>query len=105
MARTLKQFRFLPSAEAGLRALRERRMRVNKADFTAAKEQVLYRKNENTVSPSVERFLQYCSVGLTLFSPRDCICKVGLSQSGIEYCQRRRIVNEMQPYYTLCIGS
>lgn len=25
-------------------------MRVNKADFTAAKEQVLYRKNENTVS-------------------------------------------------------
>ena len=36
-------------AEAGLRALRERRMRVTKADFTAAKEQVLYRKNENTV--------------------------------------------------------
>ncbi|KAJ9108981.1 ATPase of 26S proteasome regulatory subunit 4 [Naganishia friedmannii] len=34
--------------EAGLRALRERRMRVNKVDFTAAKEQVLYRKNENT---------------------------------------------------------
>lgn len=36
------------SAEAGLRALRERRMRVNKADFAAAKEQVLYRKTENT---------------------------------------------------------
>ena len=33
--------------EAGLLALRERRMRVNKADFTAAREKVLYRKNEN----------------------------------------------------------
>lgn len=32
--------------EAGLLALRERRMRVNKADFTAAREKVLYRKNE-----------------------------------------------------------
>lgn len=39
---------FAPVAEAGLRALRERRMRVNKADFTSAKEQVLYRKTENT---------------------------------------------------------
>lgn len=34
--------------EAGLLALRERRMRVNKADFTAAREKVLYRKNEGT---------------------------------------------------------
>lgn len=36
--------------EAGLLALRERRMRVNKADFTAAREKVLYRKNEYVVS-------------------------------------------------------
>lgn len=34
--------------EAGLLALRERRMRVNKEDFTAAREKVLYRKNEGT---------------------------------------------------------
>jgi 26S proteasome regulatory subunit T2 len=34
--------------EAGLLALRERRMRVTKADFSAAREKVLYRKNENT---------------------------------------------------------
>jgi len=34
--------------EAGLLALRERRMRVNKVDFTAAREKVLYRKNEGT---------------------------------------------------------
>ena len=34
--------------EAGLLALRERRMRVNKTDFTAAREKVLYRKNEGT---------------------------------------------------------
>ncbi|KAJ3479529.1 hypothetical protein NLI96_g8998 [Meripilus lineatus] len=32
--------------EAGLLALRERRMRVTKADFTTAREKVLYRKNE-----------------------------------------------------------
>ncbi|EPQ52805.1 26S proteasome subunit P45 [Gloeophyllum trabeum ATCC 11539] len=32
--------------EAGLLALRERRMRVTKADFSAARERVLYRKNE-----------------------------------------------------------
>ncbi|KAI5119421.1 hypothetical protein M0805_009872 [Coniferiporia weirii] len=34
--------------EAGLLALRERRMRVTKADFTTAREKVLYRKNEGT---------------------------------------------------------
>ncbi|KAF8269542.1 26S protease regulatory subunit 4 [Lactarius quietus] len=34
--------------EAGLMALRERRMRVNKADFTTAREKVLYQKNEGT---------------------------------------------------------
>lgn len=34
--------------EAGLRALRERRMCVTNVDFTQAKEQVLYRKTENT---------------------------------------------------------
>ncbi|KAH8090878.1 putative 26S proteasome regulatory subunit 4 [Filobasidium floriforme] len=34
--------------EAGLRALRERRMRVNKADFAAAKEAVIHQKTENT---------------------------------------------------------
>ncbi|KIM33574.1 hypothetical protein M408DRAFT_310025 [Serendipita vermifera MAFF 305830] len=34
--------------EAGLLALRERRMRVNKVDFSAAREKVLYRKNEGT---------------------------------------------------------
>ncbi|EIW83942.1 26S proteasome subunit P45 [Coniophora puteana RWD-64-598 SS2] len=34
--------------EAGLLALRERRMRVTKTDFTAAREKVLYRKNEGT---------------------------------------------------------
>jgi len=34
--------------EAGLLALRERRMRVTKADFSSAREKVLYRKDENT---------------------------------------------------------
>jgi len=34
--------------EAGLLALRERRMRVNKADFTTAREKVLYSKKEGT---------------------------------------------------------
>ncbi|EIW68196.1 26S protease regulatory subunit 4 [Tremella mesenterica] len=34
--------------EAGLLALRERRMRVTKADFTSAREKVLYNKDENT---------------------------------------------------------
>ncbi|EJU04754.1 26S proteasome subunit P45 [Dacryopinax primogenitus] len=34
--------------EAGLLALRERRMRVTKQDFTTAREKVLYRKNEGT---------------------------------------------------------
>ncbi|KAG8770212.1 ATPase of 26S proteasome regulatory subunit 4 [Serendipita sp. 401] len=34
--------------EAGLLALRERRMRVTKADFSTAREKVLYRKNEGT---------------------------------------------------------
>lgn len=34
--------------EAGLLALRERRMRVIAADFKAAKERVLYQKNEGT---------------------------------------------------------
>jgi len=34
--------------EAGLMALRERRMRVNKADFTTAREKVLYQKTEGT---------------------------------------------------------
>jgi len=34
--------------EAGLLALRERRMRVTKTDFTSAREKVLYRKNEGT---------------------------------------------------------
>lgn len=53
--------------EAGLLALRERRMRVTKEDFTTAREKVLYRKDENTVS-----FL-YASVKLTI-SPRDCTC-------------------------------
>ncbi|KAG8870324.1 ATPase of 26S proteasome regulatory subunit 4 [Tulasnella sp. 331] len=34
--------------EAGLLALRERRMMVTKTDFTSAREKVLYRKNEGT---------------------------------------------------------
>ncbi|KIR58980.1 26S protease regulatory subunit 4 [Cryptococcus bacillisporus CA1873] len=34
--------------EAGLLALRERRMRVTRADFTTAREKVLYGKDENT---------------------------------------------------------
>ncbi len=34
--------------EAGLLALRERRMMVTKVDFTSAREKVLYRKNEGT---------------------------------------------------------
>lgn len=34
--------------EAGLLALRERRMRVTKADFTSAREKVLYSKKEGT---------------------------------------------------------
>lgn len=34
--------------EAGLLALRERRMRVTAADFRTAREKVLYRKNEGT---------------------------------------------------------
>lgn len=53
--------------EAGLLALRERRMRVTKEDFTAAREKVLYRKDENTVS-FLERNAELTS------SPRDCTC-------------------------------
>lgn len=34
--------------EAGLLALRERRMKVRNEDFAKAKENVLYRKNEGT---------------------------------------------------------
>jgi len=34
--------------EAGLLALRERKMGVSKVDFTSAREKVLYRKNEGT---------------------------------------------------------
>ena len=34
--------------EAGLMALRERRMRVAMEDFTKAKDNVMYRKNEGT---------------------------------------------------------
>ena len=34
--------------EAGLLALRERRMKVNSEDFRQSKENVLYRKNEGT---------------------------------------------------------
>ena len=34
--------------EAGLMALRERRMKVAMEDFTKAKENVMYRKNEGT---------------------------------------------------------
>lgn len=34
--------------EAGLLALRERRMKVTNEDFEKAKENVLYRKNEGT---------------------------------------------------------
>ena len=34
--------------EAGLLALRERRMKVTNEDFKKAKENVLYRKNEGT---------------------------------------------------------
>jgi len=34
-------------SEAGLLALRERRMKVTHTDFKKAKEKVLYRKNEN----------------------------------------------------------
>ncbi|KAJ6553895.1 hypothetical protein B0H10DRAFT_2123970 [Mycena sp. CBHHK59/15] len=34
--------------EAGLLALRERHVRDNKADFTSAREKVLFRKNEGT---------------------------------------------------------
>lgn len=40
--------------EAGLLALRERRMRVTKEDFTSAREKVLYRKDENTVSLNIK---------------------------------------------------
>ncbi|KAI0055247.1 26S protease regulatory subunit 4-like protein [Artomyces pyxidatus] len=36
------------ATEAGLMALCERRMRVNKADFTTAREKVLNQKNEST---------------------------------------------------------
>jgi hypothetical protein len=53
--------------EAGLLALRERRMRVTKEDFTTAREKVLYRKDENTVS------LFYSTSELTC-SLRDCTC-------------------------------
>lgn len=35
-------------SEAGLLALRERRMKVNNEDFRKSKENVLYRKQENT---------------------------------------------------------
>lgn len=53
--------------EAGLLALRERRMRVTKEDFTTAREKVLYRKDENTVS-CVQGGIKLTS------SLRDCTC-------------------------------
>jgi hypothetical protein len=71
-------------AEAGLRALRERRMRVNKADFTAAKEQVLYRKNENTVSCHLDRLSRLLN-GLALFSARRIVSVGSLVCINSEY--------------------
>lgn len=62
--------------EAGLLALRERRMRVTKEDFTAAREKVLYRKDENTVSGGWELIRAALTV-----SRRDCICDVGVDDN------------------------
>jgi ATP-dependent 26S proteasome regulatory subunit len=60
--------------EAGLMALRERRMRVNKADFTTAREKVrrfrldLQRKRLMTI-------VRYCT-RRTRVRLRDCICDI-----------------------------
>jgi hypothetical protein len=56
-------------------------MRVNKADFTAAKEQVLYRKNENTVGfRSDTRHSAHTDCLRNLYSPKDCTSKTFLWQ-------------------------
>lgn len=71
--------------EAGLLALRERRMRVTKEDFTQAREKVLYRKDENTVSATG------WSWDSTNGSLRDCICDVGrVDNACIGVCIRAR---------------
>lgn len=67
--------------EAGLLALRERRMRVTKADFTTAREKVLYRKDENTVSG-------LCCSGKT--QADSSACRLVSVRSGIEMMMRRR---------------
>jgi ATP-dependent 26S proteasome regulatory subunit len=59
--------------EAGLMALRERRMRVNKADFTTAREKVRR-------LPSVRRkrlmSIVRCCTRRTRVRLRDCICDI-----------------------------
>lgn len=58
--------------EAGLLALRERRMRVNKADFTTAREKVcLFRCVHECDTDGVYRF---CT-GRTRVRQRDCTCR------------------------------
>lgn len=62
--------------EAGLLALRERRMRVTKEDFTSAREKVLYRKDENTVSSGGRGELVEGSCAALTVSRLDCIFDV-----------------------------
>ena len=57
--------------EAGLLALRERRMRVTKADFTEAREKVCFH-----LSTSIVRYLLYyrCYIARTRVHPRVSTC-------------------------------
>jgi hypothetical protein len=58
--------------EAGLLALRERRMRVTKADFTAAREKVCLPRCAITVDSDWCGVCR-CSIGRMRARPRDCI--------------------------------
>jgi hypothetical protein len=61
--------------EAGMLALRERRMRVTKADFTAAREKVSWMFELRLTLLSCCRF---CT-GRTKAPPKACICSLSLS--------------------------
>lgn len=74
--------------EAGLLALRERRMRVTKQDFTSAREKVRPRFPQSFLSspwltlPCLFR----CYTGRTRVLRRACICRPGSSVPSTMYC-------------------
>lgn len=67
--------------EAGMLALRERRMRVTKADFTAAREKVSWMFELRVMLLSRRRF---CT-GRTKALPKACICSLSLSIINIHF--------------------